>query len=265
MKWICALLAAMFIASPALAKPPKPTMEDVKYGTHERHVLDFWKPESDKPAPLIVYIHGGGFVGGDKSMIRRSRVIPTCLKAKVAFASINYRFTKHASIMEIVKDGALAIQFIRSKCKEWNIDPRRIGVYGSSAGAIMSLWVGLHNDVGDRRSRDPVRKYTSRVQVVGLRATPMGIEPLCMRYASREDPPVWQYSRYAFDKEDIHHPDNAVKVFAGCRRAGIETVMLLKEPKKELEKFRYDGDPDEAMLKFFFKHLKVGEKKEEVK
>jgi hypothetical protein len=198
-------------------------------------------------------------------MIRRSRIIPKVLDAKVAFASINYRFRKHASIMEIVKDGGLAIQFIRSKCKEWNIDPRRIGVCGASAGAIMSLWVGLHNDVGDRRSRDSVRKYTSRVQAVGLRATPFGIEPLCLRYASKDDPPVWQYSKYAFDKEDIHHPDNAVKVFDRCRRAGIETVMLLKNPKKELEKFRYDGDPDEAMLEFFFKHLKVETKKEEKK
>jgi hypothetical protein len=264
MKWICAPLAlALLVTTPALAGQPRPTEADVKYGTHERHVLDFWKVESDKPAPLIVYIHGGGFVGGDKSRIRGS--IQPFLDAKVAFASINYRFRKHAPIMEILKDGALAIQFMRSRCREWNIDPRRIGVYGTSAGAIMSLWVGMHNDVGDRRSKDPVGRYTSRVQVVGLLATPFGIEPLCLGYASRDDPPVWQYSRYAFDKENIHHPDNAVKVFDACRRAGIETVMLLKNPKKDLEKHRFDGDADKSMREFFFKHLKVETKKEEEK
>ena len=57
----------------SLKGPPrrsmKPTMADVPYGTHERQILDFYKAKSDKPTPLLFYIHGGGWVAGDKNGI----------------------------------------------------------------------------------------------------------------------------------------------------------------------------------------------------
>src|SRR6187551_3852622 len=52
------------------AKPAAPTLPpthaNVQYGPHERNVLDFWKAESEQPTPVLVFIHGGGFVAGDK-------------------------------------------------------------------------------------------------------------------------------------------------------------------------------------------------------
>src|SRR5262245_66217977 len=52
-------------------KPPvpavPPTAANVSYGPHERNVLDFWQAKSDKPAPLVFCIHGGGWQNGDKS------------------------------------------------------------------------------------------------------------------------------------------------------------------------------------------------------
>src|ERR1700729_2447342 len=50
----------------AAPKGPEPTLANVPYGTHERQVLDFYKAQSDKPTPLLFYIHGGGWVAGDK-------------------------------------------------------------------------------------------------------------------------------------------------------------------------------------------------------
>src|SRR5919109_664222 len=54
------LIAIALLASPQEKKLPEPTHADVAYGTHERNVLDVWVAKSDKPAPLLVYIHGGG-------------------------------------------------------------------------------------------------------------------------------------------------------------------------------------------------------------
>ncbi len=51
----------------AAIKREKPTHADVAYGSHERHRIDFWKAESDKPTPVVVYIHGGGWQNGDKA------------------------------------------------------------------------------------------------------------------------------------------------------------------------------------------------------
>lgn len=64
-----ALSAASLVAqTPAKKAPPppqpKPTMSNIAYGPHERQVLDFWKAESDKPTPLLFFIHGGGWVNG---------------------------------------------------------------------------------------------------------------------------------------------------------------------------------------------------------
>ncbi|MEQ1830195.1 MAG: hypothetical protein ABL921_29830, partial [Pirellula sp.] len=46
-----------------------PTRQDVAYGPHERNVLDFYQAKSDKPTPLVIFIHGGGFVGGNKNTV----------------------------------------------------------------------------------------------------------------------------------------------------------------------------------------------------
>src|SRR5688572_24436207 len=63
-----------------LARNP-PTFADIAYGPHERNKLDFWKAKSDKPAPVIVFIHGGGFTGGDKSRVRGDRTLTDALAA----------------------------------------------------------------------------------------------------------------------------------------------------------------------------------------
>ena len=46
----------------------KPTQADIKYGPAERNVLDFYQAKSEQPTPLVIYIHGGGFVGGNKNV-----------------------------------------------------------------------------------------------------------------------------------------------------------------------------------------------------
>ena len=56
----------------AAADGPQPTAENVSYGPHPRHVLDFWKAPSEKPTPVLFYIHGGGWVSGDKSKVRKT-------------------------------------------------------------------------------------------------------------------------------------------------------------------------------------------------
>ena len=60
------LLAAAMVLAADDAKPLPPTYADLSYGPHVMNVLDFWKAEGDGPRPLLVYIHGGGWIGGDK-------------------------------------------------------------------------------------------------------------------------------------------------------------------------------------------------------
>src|SRR6185436_10360250 len=59
---------------------PRPTLADVAYGKHPKQVLHFWKAESDKPTPLVMFIHGGGWTGGDRSS-GLGGLLPTMLKS----------------------------------------------------------------------------------------------------------------------------------------------------------------------------------------
>jgi acetyl esterase/lipase len=71
-------------------------------------------------------------------------------------------------------DSARAIQFARSKAKEWNIDPKRVASSGGSAGAGTSLWIGFHDDLADPANSDPVLRESTRLScmvVFGAQST----------------------------------------------------------------------------------------------
>jgi acetyl esterase/lipase len=149
------------VIEPKGATQPEPTHADVKYGPHERNVLDFWAASGDKPAALFLYFHSGGFLEGDKKNI--SIDIKSFTKRGIAVASANYRYSTQAIYPAPMMDAARALQFIRSKAKEWNIDPKRVAVAGVSAGAGISLWLGFHDDLADPKADDPVLRESTRV------------------------------------------------------------------------------------------------------
>jgi len=166
-----AALIAGATSTPVLAQGDAdavaPTFADVAYGPHERNKLDLWQAKSVQPTPLVIFIHGGGFVNGDKSQVRNRPVLKQCLDQGVSFASLNYRFREHAPIQDILRDAARAVQYIRSRAKEWNIDPQRIASFGSSAGAGTSLWLAFHDDLADPNAADPVLRESSRLAAAG--------------------------------------------------------------------------------------------------
>src|SRR5262245_55598584 len=75
---------------PAIAR----TAADVAYGPHPRQVMDFWRAHSTSPTPVVVLIHGGGWVNGDKSVYRGA--VRRYLDAGVSIVAINYRFVTEA-------------------------------------------------------------------------------------------------------------------------------------------------------------------------
>lgn len=150
----------------AAGKRPAPTYADVHYGPHERNVLDLWLAKSDAPTPLVVFIHGGGFVNGSKAGANPT-MIRSFLDAGVSFMAINYRYRTSAPIQDILRDCARSIQFIRANAATYHIDPKRIASYGGSAGAGTSLWLAFHPDLADPQSPDPVLRESSRLVAAG--------------------------------------------------------------------------------------------------
>jgi len=154
-------LTSTAIGLAAAEKGPAPTVANVTYGPHAMNVLDFWKAEGEGPRPLLVYIHGGGWTGGDKKQAPEN-YLPYIEKG-ISYATVNYRLTGEAPLPAPVHDAARAIQFIRSKASEWNLDTSRIVLTGGSAGACTSMWLLLHDDLADPNSPDPVLRESTRV------------------------------------------------------------------------------------------------------
>jgi acetyl esterase/lipase len=149
------------------ARGTEPTHADFSYGDHKKQAFDIWlaKTKDGKPTPLVIYIHGGGFRGGDKNA--DGQPVQNYLDAGISFASMNYRLSDVGPYPIMMQDAARGLQTIRSKAKEWNLDPERIACYGGSAGAGISLWLGFHEDLADPNSDDPVARQSTRIVAAG--------------------------------------------------------------------------------------------------
>jgi len=149
------------------------TFSNEKYGSHERNTFDIWLAESDRPTPLVMYIHGGGFVGGDKSRYYDSEDWLRFLESGVSVATINYRFMNEPpyGILSSMLDSKRCLQFIRYNAEKYNIDKTRIACSGGSAGAGTSLWLAFSDDMAVPESEDPVLRESTRICCAGAFAT----------------------------------------------------------------------------------------------
>jgi acetyl esterase len=155
---------------------PAPDLANIPYGPHKRNVLDFWRSRGNGPAPLILYIHGGGFRGGDKTSIPAT-ILNESLKSGHAVAAINYRLSNEVTFPTFMLDSARALQFLRSKAKEWNINSHRIAATGGSAGGGISLWLAFRADLADPGSSDPISRESTHLTCMGLYNTQCSYDP----------------------------------------------------------------------------------------
>ncbi|WP_442505234.1 alpha/beta hydrolase [Novipirellula sp. SH528] len=205
-RWIVVVATSLFCGigvaqAQTSAKLPEPTQSDVRYGNHPKQRLYFWQAESDSPTPLVFYIHGGGWRGGDPMDKNLMGILPSLLEHKISIVSVQYRYIQDAvaaGVKPPVKapsdDAARALQFVRSKAAEWNIDPERIGACGGSAGACTSLWLALHDDLADPNSPDPVARESTRLFCAATIRPQTTLDPKQMK----EWTPNSKYGSHAF-------------------------------------------------------------------
>ena len=196
------LFAATLIAAARLVAqnpaPPAPTMANVPYGSHERQVLDFYKTAATQPTPLLFFIHGGGWMTGDKA---NPDFLARCLELGISVVSINYRLIPDAisagvtpPVKACLEDSARALQFVRSKAAEWNIDKSRIAGCGGSAGGFNTLWLAFHPDMADAKSADPIARESTRLLCAVTFVPQTSLDPRQMR----EWIPNNDYGHHAF-------------------------------------------------------------------
>ena len=114
--------------------------------------------------------------------------IQPLLDAGISVAAINYRFIPQAMEQHVeppvkacLYDAARALQTLRSKAKEWNLDPAKVGATGGSAGACTSLWLALHDDLADRNSSDPIARQSTRLSCAAVNGAQTSLDPKQLR------------------------------------------------------------------------------------
>jgi acetyl esterase/lipase len=177
MKPLAAFLVS-FVASLALAEPPKPAPKPVQLPAGVRmerdlayiengdpaQKLDLYLPEAtpEKPLPLIVHIHGGGWQAGSK--------FPCPVAGMVlrgyAVASVEYRFSQKAKFPAQIQDCQAAIRWLRANAGKYHLDPETVGVIGGSAGGHLSALVGTAGGTGTFPKIGGNEDQSDRVQAV---------------------------------------------------------------------------------------------------
>lgn len=161
-----------------LIKPPSETPDsiavtkDIEYGKggDTPLLLDLYVPKNiTKPVPALVFIHGGGWEGGDKKDYIVYN-IDYAVKGYVT-VSINYRLIKEAKFPAAVEDCKCAVRWVRANAAKYGIDPEKIGVIGGSAGGHLSLMVGYSDDTsleGSGGNNDQSSRVQSVVNFYGV-------------------------------------------------------------------------------------------------
>ena len=147
---------------------------DVTYDRHEQTAFDILLPDEAEPTPLLIFIHGGGFRGGDKSSIYSSSDIAVVLGAGVGFATVNYRLLEEVDtdgVLKPLENSRRALQFIRYHHETLNIDTEQVFLCGGSAGAGTALWLGSHDDMADPDADDWTARESTRVKASGILET----------------------------------------------------------------------------------------------
>ncbi len=158
--------------------------KDIAYDNKTRTQFDIWLPNSNTPTGLVIYVHGGGFTSGDKDFVYSVQSggawdfpadIRYFLQNNIAFATIRYTLLNTTGETEGVKksmsDVKRALQYIRSRSVDFNINKSKIILAGNSAGAGTSLWIACNKDFADPQNSDPVLRESSRVKGIVARET----------------------------------------------------------------------------------------------
>lgn len=150
---------------------------DVSYGTGGGVPLhmDIARPKTaDGPLPAVVFIHGGGWRGGDKAAFRGALL--GYAKAGYVAVSVQYRFAPAHKWPAQIEDVKCAVRYLRGRAKELNIDSERIGAAGGSAGGHLALLLGTTHGRKELEGTGGHAEFSSRVSAVASIAGPTDFE-----------------------------------------------------------------------------------------
>lgn len=293
MKWSATLpvIASAVLAGSAVlalgAEPPAPirSYEDLEFAHRSGGPLrlDLIVPEAPVPPPLVVYIHGGSWIGGS----RKPNPFRWLSGYGFAVAAISYRFSSEAVYPAQIHDCKAAIRWLRSHAGKYGFAGARIGVIGSSAGAHLAVLLGTTSGVpeleepegsdpdGDSRVQavvdffgatdfllraetQPAKTNVPGSPVFRLLGAPPAGNPALARLASGafhvtpDDAPLRIYHGA---KDQTVLPDQSLRLEQACRDAGVAVALRVFPDAGHSLKDFLDPATRAEIASFLWQHL----------
>ena len=290
----CGLLLLSYTGRCAAAGNDKVVIEDnITYGKagDTELKLDLARPQGDGPFPAIVFIHGGGWSGGNRQGYRGQ--IQEAAKRGYVAVTISYRLMQFDQAKKEtttatpifpaqIHDAKAAIRWLRANAKKYHINPDRIGVTGGSAGGHLSLLVGLTDPASNLEGDSGNPEQSSRVQAVVNVFGPtemvgcyekssvawifrlfMGGTPSeaaerykaasPVTYVSKDDPPVLTLHG---DQDALVPVEQAKLLDEKMKAAGASHALMIFQGQGHGFSGEHDKKAWEATWEFFDRHLK---------
>lgn len=269
--WLLALLSACGFASAAASTkpklPPAPSgvtiVQDVIFLQPSRaERLDLYLPTTRHlKCPAVVFIHGGGWVGGDKAEPRAFNVCTTLALAGYVAASVNYSLDANDRWPTNLLDCKNAVRFLRANADKYNIDADHIGVMGGSAGGHLALMVAYTSGIAELEPLEPCpgasNKVLAVVDMYGItnqftrqetdgEGNPTGPRKATALHpgTTRADEKLWNFSSPVFHVSKDSPPTLILQGRADPtvnREQSIELAEALKKSGVEHELIMLDG------------------------
>jgi acetyl esterase/lipase len=252
---IAALVALPFLTT-TLADASG-SLKDLTYCTIDNVPLklDLYLPQSSKPSPLVIYVHGGAWTTGSKDEPPRLAVDALLLRG-YAFATVDYRLSPAYQFPAMIIDVKCAVRFLRAKAASYNLDPKHIGVVGASAGGHLVSLLGVTTAADDHSAGWDKGEYldqSASVQAVvdlfgptDMTLPGWGAVPEIQRVfgvTRSGDPALAAASPVTYitanaavippflilqgDKDDVVPPRQSVELYDRLKAAGVEATLVI--------------------------------------
>jgi hypothetical protein len=227
---------ALLPATPTikLASSESKFYQNIPYSEYKEDVFDIYVPNGKTPAALLINIHGGGFVGGDKAQGISAALVNSLMAKNIAFASLNYRFITedNQGVLKCMNDCKRALQFIRYHSKTFNIDKSNVALMGGSAGAGTSLWLAFNADMADKKNADPVLRESTRVKGAVALSTQATYDVL-----NWPDAVFWEYKSKGFNLKNMLRvaPEKLLLNFYGFKTLSDTGTVAGKAYRKKVD------------------------------
>ena len=162
---------------------PVPTQADVSYGPYPHQLLDVYlPPKGDGPFPVVIWF--GGLWTPSKHVPPIDKLFPShcaavSVEVRVMGEGVSEKINPPVSVCLL--DARRALQFVRLHAKQWNLDPQRIAVGGSSQGALPALYIACAGQRADPQASDPVQRVSTRVTCAAAHRSQPSIDPKRMQ------------------------------------------------------------------------------------